>query len=118
MMSSRSSMRTLIVHGGLNYSAVETAEVSAAYVAALEQERSKLAADVQTVGKAWEDQAQFIASQRTYIESLEARCRELMAAVSRNGADSLAHSDGVSWREYELGGRLLSRVRRTWLARQ
>ncbi len=101
-----------------NHPAVETAEVSEAHVAALEQERSKLAADVQTLGKAWEDQAQFIASQRAYIESLESRCRELMATVSRNGADSLAHSDVVSWRDYELGGRLLSRVRRTWLARQ
>jgi glycosyltransferase involved in cell wall biosynthesis len=98
-----------------NHPATEAAEVSTTYVAALEQERSKLAAEVRTLGKAWEDHAQFIAAQRAYIESLEVRCRELLATGRETGA--LTTANGIPWRDYELGGWLVNRARHTWLGR-
>lgn len=103
---------------GWNQPTAATGEPPAAYVAVLEEQRGKLAAEVQTLSKAWEDHARFIASQRTYIEGLEARCAELLATLSRNGVQPVAGTDGASWQDYEVGARLVSRVRRTWLARQ
>lgn len=87
------------------------------HVAALVQERNKLAAEVRILGRAWEDHARFIADQRSYIESLEARCRELIA-MDGNGSLLVSTGDGVTSREYEIGGQLVSQIRRTWLARQ
>jgi len=101
-----------------NHPAVETLEVSAEYVTALEQERNKLAADVQTLGRAWEDQAQFIISQRTYIENLEKRCRELVNTVNGNNHTLSSRSDEIPWIDYEFGGRLVNKVRRSWITRQ
>jgi hypothetical protein len=41
-----------------------------------------------------------------------------MAAVRSNGLPSLTTANGISWRDYEIGGRLVGRLRRTWLAQQ
>jgi hypothetical protein len=101
-----------------NNPAIGAMETPRAYVAVLEQQRESLRNEVQTLGKAWEDQARFIAAQRTYIADLEARCDELVTAISSAGVQSLAVRNGVSERDYELGGRLMSRIRRTWVARQ
>jgi len=101
-----------------NNPAVGSAEPPSAYVATVEQQRDKLLNEVQTLGKAWEDHVRFIAAQRTYIEDLEARCHELVATVHTNGTSPSTTSSNISWRDYELGGRLVSRIRRTWLARQ
>jgi hypothetical protein len=101
-----------------NHPAIGNAEPSHTYVGTLEQERNTLLTEVQTLGKAWEDHVRFIAAQRTYIEDLEARCRELVTTAHANGASSTPTSSNISWRDYELGGRLVSRMRSTWLARQ
>jgi glycosyltransferase involved in cell wall biosynthesis len=93
-----------------NHPAQAVAGPSQAYVAALVQERERLGAEVQTLGKAWEDHVQFIADQRTYIESLEARCRALMATQAKSLL-SLPAANGVSWQEYEIGGWLIHRLR-------
>ena len=100
-----------------NNPAISTAEVPTASIAALEQQRDRLVAEVQTLGKAWEDHVRFIAAQRAYIEDLEARCRELMPRVYSNGASALAATNGIPVGDYELGGRLVNRVRRSWFAR-
>lgn len=97
--------------------AQEVAGPSQVYVAALVQERDRLVAEVRTLGKAWEDHARFIADQRTYIESLEARCRELMATQT-NRLLSLPAANGVSWQEYEIGGRLIHRLRHNWVVQR
>lgn len=101
-----------------NHPAIETMEISMDYVTALEQDRKKLAADVRTLGKAWEDHVGFIESQRVYIEQLEARCRELLAAASYTDTEDSLNGALASWRDYQIGGRLVSRVRRSWLTRQ
>ena len=100
-----------------NHPAQAVAGPSQAYVAALVQERERLVAEVQTLGKAWEDHVRFIADQRTYIESLEARCRELMATQAKSLL-SLPAANGVSWQEYEIGGRLIHRLRGNWVVRR
>lgn len=89
-----------------------------AYVASLEQTRDKLWTDVQTLGKAWEDHVKFIEAQRVYIQELEARSNELIAAMHNNGAPPSVALNGISWRDYELGGRFVSRLRKTWVARR
>jgi glycosyltransferase involved in cell wall biosynthesis len=101
-----------------NHPARATVEPPAAYLAALEQEKNKLATDVQTLGKAWEDQSQFIASQRAYIESLEARFHELLEKMQTDGVLSRSTTNGIPWHDYELGGRLVNRMRRTWVMKQ
>jgi hypothetical protein len=97
--------------------AQQVTDPSPGYVAALAQERDRLVAEVQTLGKAWEDHVRFIADQRTYIESLETRCRELMATHA-NSLLSLPAANGVSWQEYEIGGRLIRRLRHNWVVQR
>lgn len=92
----------------------QVTDPSPGYVAALAQERDRLGAEVRTLGKAWEDHVRFIADQRAYIESLEARCRELLATQA-SSLLALPAANGVSWREYELGGRLIRRLRYNWV---
>jgi hypothetical protein len=100
-----------------NHPAQQVAVPSQGYVAALVQERDKLVAEVRTLGKAWEDHVRFIASQRSYIENLEARCRELLLAGS-NGSSPLHSPNSITSREYEIGGQLVNRIKRMWIARQ
>jgi len=59
----------------------------------------------------------FIADQRTYIESLEARCRALIATQAKSLL-SLPAANGVSWQEYEIGGWLIHRLRGNWVVRR
>lgn len=100
-----------------NHPAQEVTAPSQRYVTALIQERDKLVAEVQTLGKAWKDHVRFIADQRSYIESLEARCRELIT-MNGTGSPVVSTGDGVTPREYEIGGQLLNRLRRMWLMQQ
>jgi hypothetical protein len=101
-----------------NHPAIGAMETPRAYVTVLEQQRERLWSEVQTLGQAWTDHVRFIADQRTYIENLEARCNELVTAVSDAGTQSLALRNEIAERDYELGGRLVSRIRRTWVAEQ
>jgi glycogen(starch) synthase len=101
-----------------NHPASDGAEPPAAYLAVLEEERRKLSTEVQTLGRAWADHIRFIEAQRAYIEGLEARCRELLTTGSGNGGWPLTSANGVLLSDYEIGGRLMSRMRRTWLARR
>ena len=95
-----------------------TIEPSQDYIRALEQLRDQLQEEVQTLGRAWESQYRFITSQRSYIEDLERRCNELVAALQAHAAPVSSNGNNVSWREYEIGGQLVSRIGKTWLARQ
>jgi glycogen synthase len=88
------------------------------YVAALERQRDQLQAEIRTLGEAWEDQYRYITSQRDYIENLERRCNELVVMSQANAIQSLSNGNGISWREYEIGGKAVSRIRKTWVARQ
>ena len=88
------------------------------YVMTLEKIRDQLQAEVKTLGMAWEDQYRFITSQRTYMEDLERRCNELVVSSRTNATHSLSNGNGISWREYEVGGQLISRFRKNWFARQ
>ena len=101
-----------------NHPAISTADLPTASVAVLEQQRDRLAAEVQTLGKAWEDHVRFIAAQQAYIKDLEARSRELTATMYSNGASALAAANGIPWRDYEIGGRLVNRVRNAWFTRK
>jgi len=100
-----------------NYPALEIVGPPQDYVVALEQQRNKLRAEVQTLGKAWEDHVRFIAAQQSYIGDLEARCGELMTMVHADDIP-LSSTNGISRRDYEIGGRLVGRIRRTWLAQR
>ncbi|MGH9428633.1 MAG: glycosyltransferase family 2 protein, partial [Terriglobia bacterium] len=93
-------------------------EPSKEYVAALERHREQLQAEIRTLGAAWENQYQYITSQRDYIENLERRCKELVVTAQANALHSLSNGNGISWRDYEIGGRFVNRVRNTWVARQ
>ncbi len=93
-------------------------EPSQEYVAALERHRDQLQAEIRTLGEAWEDQYRYITSQRDYIENLERRCNELVVTSQANAAHFLSNGNGISWRDYEIGGRFVNRVRSTWVARQ
>jgi hypothetical protein len=101
-----------------SHPAIATAEPPQAYVASLEQTRDKLWAEVQTLGKAWEDHVKFIEAQRTYIQQLEVRCNEITMTLDGNSGQSPGPFDGISWRDYELGGRFVSRLRSTWVAQR
>jgi glycosyltransferase involved in cell wall biosynthesis len=101
-----------------DHPAVSPAALPSLYVSALEQQRGKLWEQVQTLGKAWVDHANFIESQNAHIRALEDRCRELLALAQAQSGPPLVSSNGVSWRDREIGGQLVSRVRGTWLARQ
>lgn len=92
-------------------------DLSSTYVTMLEQQRDKLLKEVAVLGKSWEEHVRFIAAQRAYIEDLEARSQELLEIAHGNGFAAAA-ANGIVWRDYEIGGRIVSRVRRTWLARQ
>lgn len=81
------------------------------YIEQLEQGREQLWAEVQHAGQAWEEQ-------KRYIESLETRCCELVARVEENGVLPWRAANGIAPSDYELGGRLVSRIRQTWLVRQ
>jgi len=97
-----------------NQPACETAEPTQAYVIELERLRDKLWSEVQTLGKAWEQHVQYIEAQRVHIDNLEARCGELRTGLE----DVLGGQNGISPREYQLGGRLVNRMRNTWLVRE
>jgi glycogen synthase len=99
-----------------HHPAQQVTDPSPGYVAVLAQERDRLVAEVRTLGKAWEDHVRFIADQRAYIESLEARCRELI--VKNDYGDLRSIGEKVTAREYEIGGDLVNRLRKTWLVRQ
>ena len=102
-----------------SHPAAESGEPTPTYTAVLEEERGKLAETVHTLGKAWEDHVRFIESQRLYIHDLETRCSELLTLMNANGAASaVGRNNGVSWRDYELGGRLVSRLRNSWVVRR
>jgi glycosyltransferase involved in cell wall biosynthesis len=99
-----------------NHPAQSIESPSQPYFTALVQERDKLAAEVRTLGRAWEDQVRFIADQRAYIESLEARSREIIA-LNGNSTSIASAGNGVTSREYELGGQLVNRLRRMRIVR-
>jgi precorrin-6B methylase 2 len=81
------------------------------YIEQLEGERQRLWAEVQRGGQAWHEQ-------QRYIASLQTRCEELTAPRECNGGFPRRAADGIAQSDYELGGRLVNRVRQTWLARQ
>jgi glycosyltransferase involved in cell wall biosynthesis len=93
-------------------------EASQDYIRALEQLRDQLQAEVQTLGQAWESQYRFITSQRGYIEDLERRCNELIVTSQAHTVPVSPNGNSISWREYEIGGQLVSRIGKSWLARQ
>jgi glycosyltransferase involved in cell wall biosynthesis len=82
-------------------------------VTEMQKQRDKLWDEVQTLGKGWDDHVQYIKAQQLHIDNLENRCRELKTAL-----DDFLGRDAISPRERQLGGRLVKRVRRTWLVRQ
>lgn len=96
----------------------EIGEPPQAYIATLEQLRGRLDADAQTLRKAWDDHQKFIDAQRTYIKELEARCGDLVAKLGEENVTMSIRDGAVTWRDYEIGGRLASRVRRSWVGRQ
>jgi hypothetical protein len=102
-----------------NQPAQEMVEPPQAYVALLELQRDKLWTDVKTLGKLWQNQVRFIEEQRVYLTNLEKRYHELGAAWYGDGSLPLP-IDGrqISRRDYELGARVVSRIRRTWLAQR
>jgi hypothetical protein len=101
-----------------NHPAMRNPEAPHAHINTLEQLRGRLWAEVQSLGKAWEAHVRFIASQRAYIEDLEARCGELVRILRENASQPLASAESIAWRDYELGGHLMNRIRRAWLTRQ
>jgi glycogen synthase len=96
----------------------ESGEPPQAYIATLEQLRDRLDAEARTLRKAWDDHRKFIVAQRTYIQDLEARCGDLVAKLGEEDAMTSIRDGAVAWRDYEIGGRLASRVRRSWVVRQ
>jgi len=91
----------------------EPPEPAQATMTEMRQQRDKLWDEVRTLGKGWDDHVQFIKAQQLHIENLENRCHELKTTL-----DDFLGRDGISPRERQLGGRLVKRVRRTWLMRQ
>ncbi|NOT56669.1 MAG: glycosyltransferase [Deltaproteobacteria bacterium] len=91
---------------------------SRTHVAALVQDRERLVAEVRTLSKAWEDHVRFIEAQRVYIVNLEKRYNESAALHGDALLPLLGDEHQISRRDYELGGRVVNRLRRTWLARQ
>jgi hypothetical protein len=100
-----------------NYPALDMEGPPQAYVTALQQQRDKFLAEATTLGKAWEENVRFIAAQRVYIEDLEKRCHDLVTAVHSAAQPELS-GGGIAWQDYELGGKLVHRVRKNWLVRQ
>ena len=101
-----------------NYPALDMDGPPQAYVKTLQEQRDKFLAEAQTLGKAWEENARFIAAQREYIEDLEKRCHELVTAVAPTMRLGQPNGNSIAWQDYELGGRWVHRVRQNWLVRQ
>ncbi|MBC8075863.1 MAG: glycosyltransferase family 2 protein, partial [Chloroflexales bacterium] len=77
------------------------------YVVQLEQLRDKLWTDNQFLGKAWNDHVAYIEGQRQHITQLE--------GILNSGNGWLS---GAELRAIRASGRLVRRVRRTWIAQQ
>ena len=81
------------------------------YIEQLEKERAQLWAEVQRAGQIWKEQ-------KSYIENLEAQFNELIATEDGNNGLLRINANGIARSDYELGGRLVSKLRQTWFARQ